>query len=50
VPLGDVRRVLGQLARLHRETRGALGDAAELHDPLGRQVDVLLDVLVDVIE
>src|SRR5215813_4186880 len=30
VPLGDVGRVLGQLARLHREAGSALRDATEL--------------------
>jgi hypothetical protein len=42
--------VLGQLARLHCEAGGALGDATELDDALGRQVDVLLDLLVDLVE
>ena len=43
-------RVVDECRALGHHPDGPLGDSAELHHPLGEQIHVLLDVLVDLVE
>ena len=46
----DRQRIVHQDAALGYDAGGAFGDPAELDDPLGNEVHVLLDCLVDLVE
>ena len=46
----DHERILTERRPLADDAHRALGNAAELHDTLGDEVDVLLDRLVDLVE